>query len=213
MHGADDEVGNYLAFGVGNYLTPPLGNCLTLEGLRVGNYLAFDSPEPSSHRSPNWIALHNRAYNQGCADCHSTADAGGTSNTSFCSNSACHGIDFTFAGFNAPALRLALQGEISSTPSTPQVPSSSGKPTWDSYFGSLFSSTCGQCHGTNPQAGLVLTSYASAMKGSKDGPVIVPGSAAKSLVVALQRSGHFAEFTPQQLQAVVDWIQAGAAEK
>ena len=42
MHGADDEVGNYLAFGVGNYLTPPLGNCLTLEGLRVGNYLALD---------------------------------------------------------------------------------------------------------------------------------------------------------------------------
>ena len=43
MHGADDEVGNYLAFGVGNYLTPPLGNCLTLEGLRVGNYLALDT--------------------------------------------------------------------------------------------------------------------------------------------------------------------------
>ena len=30
-----------MAFGVGNYLTPPLGNCLTLEALRLGNYLAL----------------------------------------------------------------------------------------------------------------------------------------------------------------------------
>ncbi len=170
-------------------------------------------PEPSSHRSPNWIALHNKAYDQGCADCHSTADAGGTSNTSFCSNSACHGIDFTFAGFNAPALREALQGQAGTKPSTPQVPSSSGRPTWDSYFGSLFASKCGQCHGINPQAGLVLTSYAATMKGGNDGPVIVPGDAEDSLLVQLQRSGHFAQFTPQQLQAVVDWIDAGAAEK
>jgi len=38
-----DSVGNYLALGVGNYVTPPLGNCLTLEALRLGNYLALDS--------------------------------------------------------------------------------------------------------------------------------------------------------------------------
>jgi hypothetical protein len=37
------RVGNYLALGVGNCLAPPLGNCLALEGLRLGNYLAFDN--------------------------------------------------------------------------------------------------------------------------------------------------------------------------
>ena len=39
-------VGNCLALGVGNYLIPPLGNCLTLEGLRLGNYSIADSLIP-----------------------------------------------------------------------------------------------------------------------------------------------------------------------
>ena len=37
-------MGNCLTLEVGNYLIAPLGNCLTLEGLRLGNYLIADNP-------------------------------------------------------------------------------------------------------------------------------------------------------------------------
>jgi nitrate/TMAO reductase-like tetraheme cytochrome c subunit/mono/diheme cytochrome c family protein len=62
-------------------------------------------PEPQSHLNPNWIGLHRNVFDQTCQNCHTIEDAGGTSNTSFCSNSACHGNVFEFAGFDAPALR------------------------------------------------------------------------------------------------------------
>ena len=55
--------------------------------------------EPASHRNGDWIGLHDQAYDQTCADCHTTADAGGTSDISFCSNSACHGRTYPYATF------------------------------------------------------------------------------------------------------------------
>ncbi|TLN27832.1 hypothetical protein FDZ74_01080, partial [bacterium] len=33
-------------------------------------------PEPASHRSSNWIALHYQSFNESCQDCHTTADPG-----------------------------------------------------------------------------------------------------------------------------------------
>lgn len=49
-------------------------------------------PEPESHLNSNWITLHREAYSATCGNCHSTEGPGGVSNTSICSNSACHGI-------------------------------------------------------------------------------------------------------------------------
>ena len=48
-------------------------------------------PEPLSHKNENWISQHNQVFNNTCSNCHDTKDPGGVSNTSFCSNSACHG--------------------------------------------------------------------------------------------------------------------------
>ncbi|MFQ5854390.1 MAG: cytochrome c3 family protein [Anaerolineae bacterium] len=67
--------------------------------------------EPASHRDTNWLALHQEeryAADAGCARCHSMTDAGKATNISFCSNSACHGVAWVFAGLNAPALRARL---------------------------------------------------------------------------------------------------------
>jgi Zn finger protein HypA/HybF involved in hydrogenase expression len=61
-------------------------------------------PEPASHLSSNWIAQHRFSFDETCSVCHDTADAGGKSNTSFCSNSACHGLEWKYAGLNAPAI-------------------------------------------------------------------------------------------------------------
>jgi hypothetical protein len=171
-------------------------------------------PEPASHRNANWISLHNRAYDDTCANCHTTADDGGTSNTSFCSNSACHGVAYPYAGFDAPALREILREQLPAPPPTvAPTPSASGRPTYNSFFGPLFMAKCGSCHSENPSAGLSLTTYADAMKGSDSGPVIIPGDSAQSELVKVQSIDHFANLSVQELEAVKQWIDSGAPEE
>lgn len=69
-------------------------------------------PEPESHRSPNWISMHRDVFDQTCQNCHTTEDPGGVSNQSFCSNIACHGNVFNYAGFDAPSLRAIIAAQI-----------------------------------------------------------------------------------------------------
>ena len=170
-------------------------------------------PEPASHGNANWISLHNRAYDSTCANCHTTSDAGGTSDTSFCSNSACHGTTYPYAGFDAPSLRKVLKDQLPAPATVTPRPSTSGAPTYDSFFGPLFATKCGSCHGVNPSAGLRLTTYSDAMKGSSLGPVITPGDGAHSTLVEIQNDEHFANLSAQELEAVKQWIDSGAPEK
>ncbi len=58
-----------------------------------------------------------------------------------------------------------------------------------------------------------MTTYAGAMKGGKDGPVVVPGDSADSLLVKLQSSKHFMNLSKEELALVEQWIEAGAPEK
>lgn len=170
-------------------------------------------PEPQSHFSTTWIAVHNQAIDNTCADCHTTADAGGTSNTSFCSNSACHGITWKFAGFDAPALKAIIQSQIPPTP-TPAVPSS-GPLTYNDTIGPIFQARCSSCHGTGGIQGLNLTTYQTTLAGSTNGPVILPGDPDNSLLVKKQTADqpHFGQLAPEELKLVIEWIKAGAPEK
>jgi hypothetical protein len=95
------------------------------------------------------------------------------------------------------------------------VPNTSGKPTYASFFGSLFVKKCGSCHGAgaNASAGLNLTTYQGAMKGSNLGPVIIPGDSARSKLAIVQGEEHFANLSVQELEAVRRWIDSGAPEK
>ena len=179
----------------------------------VTNIEISHGPEPASHLNANWISLHNRVYDDTCANCHTTADDGGTSDTSFCSNSTCHGTVYTYAGFDAPALRDILKQQLPEPTTVTPRPSASGTPTYDSFFGPLFVTKCGSCHGENASAGLNLTTYAGAMKGSSGGPVIIAGDSAHSKLVEVQSSDHFANLSAQELEAVKQWIDSGAAEK
>jgi len=168
--------------------------------------------EPDSHLNPNWISLHNMSMDQTCAQCHTTEDAGGTSNTSFCSNSACHGSVFTYAGFDAPALREILKDQIP-TPPPAETTTSSGPSTYDANIGALFMAKCGACHGTAASGGLNVTTYADLMKGGENGVVIVPNDSEDSLLVKIEDAKHFFNLTPEELELVVKWIDAGALEK
>lgn len=63
-------------------------------------------------------------------------------------------------------------------------------------------------------AGLNLTTYATTMAGSDNGPVIMPGSPEESVLVQVQTGDqrHFGQFTPEELRLVIEWIADGAPE-
>jgi nitrate/TMAO reductase-like tetraheme cytochrome c subunit/mono/diheme cytochrome c family protein len=169
--------------------------------------------EPASHLNPNWISLHNQAFNQTCSNCHTTGDPGGTSNESFCSNPACHGTVFTFAGFDAPALREILRSQLPTPEPTVPPPPVAVTPSFDANIQAIFEARCTACHGPNPSAGLSLLTYSDVMAGSATGPVIVPADSANSRLVQVQSEQHFANLTADELKLVIEWIEAGAPEQ
>jgi nitrate/TMAO reductase-like tetraheme cytochrome c subunit len=180
----------------------------------VTNIEISRGPEPDSHFNPNWINLHNKVFGASCTACHTMDDPGGTSNTSFCSNSACHGTVFTYAGFDAPALRDALKDQLPALEPTPQSMESNGVPTYDNYIGPLVASKCTVCHGDLATAGMNMLTYDGLMKGSSNGAVIVPGDSANSKLIQVQSTGeHFANLTADELATFKQWIDAGAPEK
>ncbi len=180
----------------------------------VANIEVSRGPEPDSHRNPNWISLHNSSIDSTCAACHTMGDPGGTSNTSFCSNSACHGNVFTYAGFDAPKLREVLQAQIPTPAPSPTPAPVVGNPTFDANIAPIFTAKCSACHNSTTLAGgMDLTTYAGTMKGGKDGAVIAPGDSTNSKLVQVQSSQHFMNLTPEELTLVKQWIDAGAPEK
>jgi mono/diheme cytochrome c family protein len=181
----------------------------------VANIEISRGPEPQSHLNSNWIAQHHLTFDQTCANCHTTDDPGGTSNTSFCSNSACHGSSWDFAGFDAPTLREIVIQQLPPTP-TPMPLPIGGELTFNAVIGELFQMRCGTCHGPSSLiAGLDLTTYETAMKGGEDGAVIIPGDPTASLLMEKQQGEqpHFGQFSPEELQLISDWIANGAPEE
>lgn len=172
-------------------------------------------PEPSSHLNPNWISIHHSAFDNTCSDCHTTGNPGGTDNSSFCSNSACHGSVWNYAGFNAPGLREILLEQLPPTP-TPMPSLTGGSLTYDDTIGPLLQSRCGACHSPSGGIqGLDLTTYQGIMAGGVSGPVVIPGDPEGSLIVQKQsgEQPHFGQLSQEELELVVNWIKAGAPEK
>lgn len=179
----------------------------------VTNIEISRGPEPESHRSPNWISMHNRVYDSSCSTCHDVTDAGQTTNTSFCSNSACHGSTFTYAGFDAPKLREVIESQLPTPapakPASDDAGAGSGYGAVAAYF-----EKCAMCHNADTMtAGLDMSSYAGIMKGGKDGAVITPNDSANSMLVQIQSAKHFANVSDEELTAIKAWIDAGAPEK
>ena len=79
----------------------------------------------------------------------------------------------------------------------------------------ILESRCASCHmGELVSEGLDMNTYDSLMKGSENGPVIVPGNARDSLLVEKITEGKMPKrgpkLTPAQIQIITDWIDAGA---
>lgn len=85
--------------------------------------------------------------------------------------------------------------------------------TWNGGIGALFADKCGSCHGPSAMGGLAVDTYANTVKGGAGGPGIVPGDASASSIVTVQeKGGHPGQFSADELQQVIDWINAGAPE-
>jgi hypothetical protein len=174
-------------------------------------------PEPLNHLNTNWISLHHLVFDATCSNCHTTGDPGGTSNTTFCSNSACHGVSWEFAGFDAPALRETIL-DLLPTPVPTRVPQPHPEdPSELSYteqIQEILISRCGVCHGESSQAGLDFSTYASLMAGNENGSVVFTGEPDTSpILVKTEGAGsHFSQFTSSERKIIEDWITAGAKE-
>ncbi|HSM25539.1 MAG TPA: NapC/NirT family cytochrome c [Anaerolineaceae bacterium] len=171
--------------------------------------------EPSSHKDTNWITIHHVVLDNTCENCHTMGDPGGSSDTSFCSNSGCHGQAWEYAGFNAPRLRQILSTliEAQPTPAPVTLPTLDGTPINYTDIASVFG-TCLSCHAVNGLAGVNLSSYTSIMEGGINGPIVIPGDSGSSSLVTIQNLeiAHFGQFTTQQLELVIAWIDSGASE-
>ncbi len=173
-------------------------------------------PEPETHLNPNWIAIHHQAFDFTCANCHTTEDAGGTSNVSFCSNSACHGNVWEYAGFDAPKLREILKDQLPEPATEPVfLEPVVDAPTYENSIGPLLLTRCGSCHGTNGIQGLNLSTYEGLMTGGASGAAIIPGEPQNSLLIqkAAGDQPHFSQFTPQEVDLIIQWINAGAPQR
>jgi nitrate/TMAO reductase-like tetraheme cytochrome c subunit len=161
--------------------------------------------EPESHSDSIWLAKHRFAFDDTCAGCHDTVDAGGVSDASFCANSACHGVDWQYAGLNAPGI-VELSNTLDETlPTYPEAAL-----TWDALVGPILQSRCVACHGGT--AGLYLDSYEGLMAGGNLGPAVIPGDVEGSLLVELQRNGHPNSLPSRELTWIEMWITTGAPQ-
>jgi mono/diheme cytochrome c family protein/nitrate/TMAO reductase-like tetraheme cytochrome c subunit len=170
-------------------------------------------PEPESHLNPNWISLHRDVFDASCSNCHTTENPGGADNSSFCSNSACHGTVWEYAGFDAPGLREILLSQLPGLDESPI--SESAELTYQASIGPLLDQRCVTCHGENGIQGLDLSSYKTTLAGGLTGPAVIAGDPDASLIIQRQTGDmpHFAQFTEDEIRLFVDWIIAGAPEK
>jgi len=103
--------------------------------------------------------------------------------------------------------------ETGGAPTPSGTSSSAGGDAWAGGIDQLVNAKCAGCHVAAAMGNLSLKTYADALKGGKDGPAIVPNDAAKSVLVQVQqKGGHPGQFTPEEIDRVVKWINAGAPE-
>lgn len=109
------------------------------------------------------------------------------------------------------------------TPTPRSIPTAAATPTpaegvaansWEGTYAGLFRNRCSTCHGVTKVGGLSLATYQEALAGGNSGPGIVPGDPDASTVVQIQsQGGHPGQLSEEELQQVIEWIEAGAPER
>ena len=81
----------------------------------------------------------------------------------------------------------------------------------------IFDEHCTECHADdNPEEGLLLTSYEDTLFGSWNGEVIVPGDPDDSYLVEQVVNGRMPKkrdpLSPQEIEIIIAWVEAGAPD-
>jgi mono/diheme cytochrome c family protein len=182
-------------------------------------------PVPPSHTHSNWMTLHGKAIDSSCAACHIPEDPlmdyteledKPPADKSFCGNEACHGTNWRYTGFDTPTLSLILDRQLFILQNMSPFLLEDMPRTYDDTFATLFDGRCVSCHsGPNTEADLDLSSYKAMLQGGKNGPALVPGDPANSLIIRRQSEAkeHFGQVLDDELEALEAWIAAGAPEQ
>lgn len=106
---------------------------------------------------------------------------------------------------------------VTVTETTPGTEVASDAPasalTWTGAIGPLLQEKCGVCHGSSASGGLDISTYESAMQGGNSGAGFVAGDPEASVIVTKQQEGgHMGQLSPEEIQQLIDWINAGAPE-
>lgn len=135
---------------------------------------------------------------------------------------------YMFITFEETAITTIPRGEdvpiyvpITPTPKptptpAPTVPpgESVGADTWKGKYDAMFRNRCGTCHGITSVGGLTLATYQDALIGGDTGPAIVLGDPDASVLIQVQSIGdHPGQLTIDELNQVIEWIEAGAPEQ
>ena len=110
---------------------------------------------------------------------------------------------------------------VTPTPRPTPLPSPTPEPsepvedlTWVDYVEGLTRNRCSTCHGFTKVGGLTLATYQDALTGGNSGPAVVPEDPDDSTLVQIQSmGGHPGQLTDEELDLVIQWINAGAPER
>ena len=182
-------------------------------------------PEPPSHTHTSWITLHGKAIDSSCAACHPPADpevdytqleGKPPPDGSYCGNVACHGQEWQFTGFDSPELEPYLARQLYILQNTSPYLLEGVPRTYESTFKAMLDGRCVFCHNSGPdtKVELDLSSYEGLLQGGKNGPAFMPGDPEASLLITRQSStrDHFGQVLDDELEALHEWILAGAPE-
>jgi hypothetical protein len=85
--------------------------------------------------------------------------------------------------------------------------------SWNDGISQLLNDKCGTCHVQTASSSLSLATYQAALQGGSRGPAIVPGDPQASILVQVQAAGgHPGQLSQIELDALIQWIEAGAPE-
>jgi uncharacterized membrane protein len=114
-----------------------------------------------------------------------------------------------------PTAPASIPTDVPPVSTSTNVPAAATTVSFANDVSPILQSRCFDCHGgQDTKAGLSIKSYQALMAGSKNGPVIIAGDPANSLLIQLIQQGEMPKrgpkLTPDQLQILIDWITAGA---
>ncbi len=198
---------------------------ISQEGERVARIEIVRGPEPVSHTHSSWISLHGQVLDSSCQECHPPAspdvdyiqlEGKLPSDGSFCGNPMCHDRNWQYAAFDEPALQPLLDQQLYILLNTSPYLLEGVPRTYEGTFKAIFDGRCVFCHSEpDAKADLDMSTYEGILRGGKNGPGIAPGDLKASLIWQRQtrRKAHFGQMLDDELEALRDWILAGAPER